>query len=76
MKKIIIVFSVFYALGIGATNPVQALEMSNSIESSEIQPRTLVSYKFNNVPPKKFNGKTLVTYEYIESGGYYIGWYI
>lgn len=40
-----------------------------------IEARALYAYRFPSIPPKKFAGKTLLYYEYISSGKYYIGWY-
>lgn len=55
----------------------QAASQNGEVESNTtvIRPRALYAYRFDSVPPKKFNGMTRIYYEYDSKFGVYIGYY-
>lgn len=74
MRRIIVFFGC--ALLIGSYSQIFTVEANDQEEALiELPSPRLYAYKFSSIPPKKFNGMNLLYYEYISSGGYYIGWY-
>lgn len=76
MKKILLVMSMLIAFVFPAVG--EATSVDSDIPNSEgtvIRPRSVITYKFSTIPPKKFNGMTLLYYEYNSKYKVYIGYY-
>ncbi|WP_303754131.1 hypothetical protein [Enterococcus sp. S86.2] len=72
MKTVLFTLACSLMIGPGVlvNNGEEEIQTNQAIEGT-----ALYSYRFPSIPPKKFAGKTLLYYEYISSGKYYIGWY-
>lgn len=78
MKKIIlstILLVSFVFPAVGEATSVSSYEASPVVQEQSISPRALYSYIFPSVPPKTFNGRTRIYYEYKAKEKYYIGYY-
>lgn len=77
MKKLIVsvVFVALCGMSLSQLSCIGYAKEDVDVVGQSIQTRELKKYRFNKVPPNKFNGMLLVYYEYIKSGDYYIGWY-
>lgn len=72
MKTILLTLSCSLMIGpaILVNNGEEVTQINQSVEGRSFYP-----YRFPSIPPKQFAGKTLIYYEYISSGKYYVGWY-
>ncbi|GCF93225.1 hypothetical protein NRIC_11160 [Enterococcus florum] len=80
MKKMILLVGTIIAFGspiVGqaATSPGANTQDIQTIQENGIFPRSVYTYFFSSVPPKKFNGMTRLYYEYRSKEKVYIGYY-
>ncbi|MGM0214740.1 hypothetical protein [Enterococcus sp. AZ109] len=78
MKKIILSILLLVSFVfpvVGEASSSSSYESLPTIQDNSVSPRALYSYIFPSVPPKTFNGRTRIYYEYKEKQGYYIGYY-
>lgn len=78
MKKILLSTMLLVSLVfpvVGEATSVDSYESLPIVQEQSISPRALYSYIFPSVPPKTFNGRTRIYYEYKSKEKYYIGYY-
>lgn len=77
MKKLVLLLSlsvVFLSPSIAQASS-QNSDNSLNVQESSIQPRAFYKYRFDSIPPKKFNGMTRFYYEFDSRNNVYIGYY-
>lgn len=76
MKKALLVLAI---LGMAAT-PISAeasvRQNQDNIPAQGPQSRLIMCYRFVSVPPKKFDGKNRIHYEYDKRTKTYMGYYL
>lgn len=78
MKKILLLTGILVTLVFPVVGEATAVDVYESMPVSQTQgisPRALYSYLFPYVPPKTFNGRTRIYYEYVAKEKVYIGYY-
>ncbi|MGG5317434.1 hypothetical protein [Enterococcus sp. AZ072] len=78
MKKILVLVGAILFLISPVISEAATLSDNEDVKVSEklqISPRGVYTYVFSYVPPKTFNGRTRIYYEYISKDKIYIGYY-
>ena len=81
MKKKMLLISliatfVFPVFGEASSLSVQESTLESvQVSQNSVAPRTVFLYIFSSVPPKTFNGRTRIYYEYKAKEKYYVGYY-
>ena len=78
MKKKFVLFSLIVAFvfpTFGEATSVSGQEIVPVVQEVGISPRAVFTYIFPSVPPKTFNGRTRIYYEYRAKDKVYIGYY-
>lgn len=75
MKKICLLLSLMTLFLTPVIGQAASVGEESIAKTEAISPRAVYKYRFESIPPKKFNGMNRIYYEYDSKFGLYIGYY-